>query len=57
MNVKFPGMYNENGEEMRWDNANGTEPRMGWNLFSLENITQTDDKNFTEISTYDQIKC
>ena len=23
MNVKFPGMYNENGEEMRWDNANG----------------------------------
>ena len=52
MNVKFPGMYNENGEEMRWDNANGTEPRMGWNLFSLENITQTDDKNFTEISTY-----
>ena len=52
MNVKFPGMYNENGEEMRWDNANGTEPLMGWNLFSLENITQTDDKNFTEISTY-----
>ena len=38
MNVKFPGMYNENGEEMRWDNANGTEPTMGWNLFSLENI-------------------
>ena len=52
MNVKFPGMYNENGEEMRWDNANGTEPTMGWNLFSLENITQTNDKNFTEISTY-----
>ena len=25
---------------------------MGWNLFSLENITQTNDKNFTEISTY-----
>ena len=51
MNVKFPGMYNENGKEITWDNANGTEPTMGWNLFTLENITSTDDANFTKIST------
>jgi hypothetical protein len=51
MNVKFPGMFDTNGNEMRWDNANGTYPQLGWNLFTLENITQTDDRNFTEIST------
>jgi P2X purinoceptor 4 len=38
MSVEFPGILDENGEDLFWTNLNGTEPTLGWNLFTINDL-------------------
>ena len=48
-NVKFPGMRDVNDRTMSFTNANGTEPTMGWNLFTLNDILSMGGIKYREI--------
>ena len=49
--VRFPGMRDKFGRTFDVTNANGTEPTEGWNLFTLNEILQMGDVEYTDIAT------
>lgn len=49
-NVKFDGIRDADGHTLEHSNANGTEPTMGWNLFTLNDILGMGGIRYEDIS-------
>jgi hypothetical protein len=49
-NVKFPGLRDADDRTLEFTNANGTEPTLGWNLFTLNDILEMGGIRYRDIA-------